>query len=121
MKSKKTMVLGASENPDRASYQAILKLAANGHEILAIGNKEGQIGNSNILRGKPIMGSIDTITLYINSERQKNFYSYILSLHPRRLLFNPGTENDELAVIAKAHGIQTEESCTLVLLGTGQY
>jgi uncharacterized protein len=119
--TKKTMVLGVSLNPDRASFQAVKKLSDLGIETHGIGIKNGYIGNVQIIEDRPVIDKVHTITLYLNSERQKDYYSYILSLHPRRLIFNPGAENEELKNLANAHGIQTEESCTLVLLSTGQY
>ena len=121
MNKKKTLVLGASPNPGRYSYLAIKKLTAYEHPVVAFGIKEGHIGNSIIETEKKLFDDIDTVTLYLNPTHQKEYYSYILALAPKRLLFNPGTENDELMELAKQHGIVTQEACTLVLLSTGQY
>ncbi len=121
MNLKKTLVLGASPNPERASWQVVKKLNSLGFETIAVGNKSGSIGQIDIKLDKPFENDIHTISMYLNADRQKEFYSYILSVHPRRIIFNPGAENSELAVLAAAHGIQVENACTLVLLSTGQF
>ena len=118
---KKTVVLGASDNPERYSYLAIEKLNRYGHLVVAIGKKEGQVGDIKIIDTHPDEKEVHTITLYLNPLLQKKYYDYILSLQPKRLIFNPGTENEELYNLAKANGIEPLEACTLVLLGTGQY
>ena len=118
---KKTVVLGASANPARYSYLAVEKLNRYGHAIVAIGKKEGIIGSNPIITSHPEEKDVDTVTLYLNPTSQKDYYQYILSLHPKRLIFNPGTENEELFDLAKANGIEPIEACTLVMLGTGQY
>ena len=120
MKSK-ALVLGASPNPSRYSWLATTRLNDAGYEVFPIGIKEGTIGNLNIIQGKPDLKDIDTVTLYMNPKNQQDYYDYILSLHPRRIIFNPGTENPELYEIAKQAGIETIEACTLVMLSTGQY
>ena len=121
MKKKKTLVLGASPNPARYSYLAVKKLTAFEHPVVAFGIKKGSIGNSIIETEKKLFSDIDTVTLYLNPTHQKEYYSYILALAPKRILFNPGTENDELMELAKQQDIVTQEACTLVLLSTGQY
>ncbi len=121
MSSKKTVVLGASENPSRYSCLAINSLAAHDHATIAIGKKEGKVGDVEITTEHPEEKDVDTITLYLNPLNQKPYYDYILSLHPKRIIFNPGTENDELIELARQNGIKTMEACTLVLLSTGQY
>lgn len=118
---KKTLVIGASENPERYSYLAVNRLRRNQHPVVAIGAKKGKVADVNIDTEKKPEPDIDTVTLYLNPARQPEYYDYILSLHPKRIIFNPGTENDELAEMAKAKGIQPMEACTLVLLSTGQY
>ena len=118
---KKTLVLGASENPARYSYLAINRLRANQHPVVAIGKREGKVSDVNIKTDRPPINDIDTVTLYLNVQHQKQYYDYILSLHPKRIIFNPGAENDELAAMAVQQGIQPMEACTLVLLSTGQY
>lgn len=119
--SKKTLVIGASENPARYSNMAIKRLLQKGHEVKAIGARPGVVETVNIETGEPPISGIDTVTLYINPQRQADYVKYILSLQPKRIIFNPGTENDDFEAIAKEKGIQTLEACTLVMLGTGQY
>lgn len=118
---KKTVVLGASDNPSRYSYLAVEKLRRYGHPVVAIGKKEGVVGDTKVIREKPEEAGVDTVTLYLNPQNQQQYYDYILSLHPKRIIFNPGTENGELYDLASRNGIQPVEACTLVLLGTGQY
>lgn len=121
MEKKKTLVIGASENTSRYSNLAVQKLLSHNHPVVALGAKKGTIGNVPISTGKENFENIDTVTLYINPERQKEYYKYILSLHPNRIIFNPGAENEELEQLAEEKGIKTMEACTLVMLGTGQY
>lgn len=118
---KKTLVLGASENPARYSNLAINRLRTNQHPVVAIGKREGKVSDVNIITDHPVLNDIHTVTLYLNEQHQKQYYDYILSLHPKRIIFNPGAENDELAELAAQHGIKPLEACTLVLLSTGQY
>ena len=115
------MVLGASANPARYSNLAVKKLSAYKHPVIAIGRRKGSIGEVEINIGEIPVDGIDTITLYLNAFNQKQYYNYILSLKPRRIIFNPGAENEELATLAKQQGINVQEACTLVLLSTGQY
>lgn len=118
---KTTVILGASDNPSRYSYLALNRLRNYGHPIVAIGKKDGVVSGVPIQKGTPTVENVDTITLYLNPERQKMYYDYIVSLNPKRIIFNPGTENEELAVLAKKNGIRTMEACTLVMLSTGQF
>jgi uncharacterized protein len=118
---KKTVILGASDNPERYSYLALQRLRAKGHEVVAIGQKPAKVGDVMITKEKPVIEDVDTVTLYLNPLRQEEYYDYILSLHPKRIIFNPGSENDELAALARSHAIEPVEACTLVLLSTGQY
>jgi predicted CoA-binding protein len=117
----KTLVIGASENPDRYSNRAIRSLLAHGHEILALGNKTGNVAGISISKEQIKYDDVDTVTLYLNPDNQKSYYNYILALEPRRIIFNPGTENRELAALATAKGILCKEACTLIMLSTGQY
>src|SRR6476469_7553980 len=119
--SKKTLVLGASSNPQRYSYLAIKRLRNHNHPTVAIGRKNGMVGDIEIGMEKLPFEQVDTITLYLNATNQKPYYDYILSLKPKRIIFNPGAENDELYDLAKSNGIYPMEACTLVLLSTGQY
>jgi uncharacterized protein len=121
MKSKKTVVLGASTNPSRYSYLAINKLSAHQHPVVAVGLRAGTVSGVEIVTTRPAEQDVDTVTLYLNPTNQKPYYDYILSLQPKRIIFNPGTENEELEKLAKDKGIKTMEACTLVMLSTGQY
>ena len=121
MLNKKTLVLGASDNPSRYSYLAINALQSKGHDVTAIGKRPGKVGQIEIETEKKIIDSLDTVTLYLNPSNQKQYYDYIFSLHPKRIIFNPGAENEELSSMAKEKGILPQEACTLVLLSTGQY
>ncbi len=118
---KKTVVLGASTNPARYSNIAIHRLNAKDHPVVAIGRKTGEVDGIEIITDTPDMDDIDTVTLYLNPDNQKPYYDYILSLKPKRVVFNPGTENDELVALLEKEGIIAQEACTLVLLSTGQY
>jgi len=118
---KKTLILGASSNPQRYSYLALHRLKAHQHEVVAIGRREGEVNGTPIITGTPALDDIDTVTLYMNPTNQAPYLDYILSLHPKRIIFNPGTENDVLVEKAREKGIQVQEACTLVLLSTGQY
>ncbi len=119
--AKKTLVLGASDNPSRYSFLAINRLRAHQHPVVAIGNKEGDVAGIHITKDKVNEDDVDTITLYLNPTNQKPYYDYILSLKPKRIIFNPGTENDELIEMAEQNGIEPVIACTLVMLSTGQY
>jgi len=121
MASKKTLVIGASTNPERYSNKAIKTLLAHGHETCALGNKAGEVDGVTIETNMHSIPGLDTITLYLNPRNQQPYYDYILSLKPKRIIFNPGAENPELEDLAKAAGIETKEACTLVMLHTGQY
>ncbi len=116
-----TLVIGASENPERYSNMAIKLLRKKGFKVLAVGQKEGQVGDVMISKIKENFENIHTITLYINPKIQEDYIDYILRLKPERIIFNPGTENDVLEQKAHSEGIKTEEACTLVLLNLGQY
>ena len=118
---KNTVVLGASENTDRYSNMAVKKLVAYKHPVTAIGNKAGVINDVQIVKDNPAINDVDTVTLYLNPQNQKPYYDYILSLNPKRIIFNPGTENEELEKLAADKGIKTMDACTLVMLSTNQY
>ncbi len=118
---KKTLVLGASPNPTRYSYAAVKQLTRYGHEVVAVGNREGEINGVAIQRGQPPVNEVDTITLYLNAENQKQYYDYILNLNPKRIIFNPGAENPELSRLAHEKGIETLPACTLVMLSVGNF
>lgn len=119
--NKKTLVFGASLNPARYSNMAIHKLVEHGHNVVAFGLKEGEVEGVAIDTELKSYKDIDTITLYMNPMRQAPFYDYLLALHPKRVIFNPGTENPEFFKLLEAAKIAFEASCTLVLLSTNQY
>jgi predicted CoA-binding protein len=121
MNVKKTLVLGASQNPARYSNLAIQRLRAHGHPVVALGRRKGIVNDTEIITSPIDEKDIDTVTLYLNPGNQKQYYDYIMSLNPARIIFNPGTENDELESMARKKGIKAQEACTLVLLSTGQY
>jgi uncharacterized protein len=121
IQSKKTLVLGASDNPLRYSYLAVNRLVSKGYPVVALGKRKGTVGGIDILTDQIPVQDIDTVTLYLNPLHQKEYYNYILSLKPKRIIFNPGTENDELIDLAERNGITAVEACTLVMLSTGQY
>lgn len=118
---KKTLVIGASSREGRYSNLAVKQLNRHGYEVVALGVEEGSIDDVPIITGKPELKDIDTITLYINPFRQEEFYDYILDLKPKRLIFNPGTENIAFMWRAKLEGVEVLDACTLVMLSTGQY
>ena len=118
---KKTLVLGASLKHERYSNIAIRKLNIKRNEVLAIGLRAGKVDNIQIHKKLLSFKNIHTITLYINNKRQKEYYDYIISLKPKRVIFNPGTENIELYQLLDKESIDYIEACTLVLLSTNQY
>ena len=118
---KKTLVLGATPNPERYAYLATMRLAQHGHEVIPVGIRKGAIDGHEIVEGKPEEKGVDTVTLYLGPDRQPEYYDYILSLQPKRIIFNLGTENPELAQLANERGIETVEGCTLVMLSIGSY
>ena len=120
-KNKPTVVIGASPNTDRYSYKATLRLQNCKHTVYPLGIKKGNINGLEIINNKPELLDIDTITMYIGPENQPQWYDYILALKPKRIIFNPGTENTELIAMAQSNGIETEIACTLVLLSINQY
>jgi predicted CoA-binding protein len=121
MKTPVTLVLGASPNSDRYSFLATCLLHEKKYEVYPFGIKKGMIGDLNIINEWPESKTIDTVTLYVGPAGQVEYYDAIINLRPRRIIFNPGTENPDLQALASAKGIETIEACTLVMLKTGQY
>ncbi|SMG33545.1 hypothetical protein SAMN05661096_02125 [Marivirga sericea] len=121
--SKKTVIIGATTNPSRYAYFAADRLTNAGHEIVPVGIKKGEVFGEEILdiRESPKVKDVDTITLYLGARHQPEYYDYLLTLNPKRIIFNPGTENPELVNLANERGIETEYACTLVMLGSGVY
>lgn len=120
-KEKTTVVLGASSNPGRYSYLAINKLRRYGHPVVAIGKRKGKVEDVEIQTDHLPVADVDTITLYLNPNNQKEYYDYIMDLNPKRIIFNPGTENDELIRHARENNIEPVIGCTLVMLSVGTY
>jgi predicted CoA-binding protein len=123
---KKTLILGATPNPSRYAYIAAGMLSQYGHPFVPVGIKKGEVLGQKILSGQEAAqqlqsGDIHTVTLYLTPQRQEEWYDFLLELKPKRIIFNPGTENPTLAERAQAQGIETVEACTLVMLRTGQY
>jgi predicted CoA-binding protein len=123
MKNYKTVVLGATTNPARYAYRAVESLSNNNIEVVPVGIRKGESAGITILNDLPIIEKVHTITLYLNPQVQKDYYDYIIKLQPKRVIFNPGTENSELYGILKKElpNTKIEIACTLVLLSIGNY
>jgi uncharacterized protein len=121
--AKKTVIIGATPNPSRYAYLAAQMLTEYNHEIVPLSIKKGEVSGKEILdlRTKPAIDNVDTVTLYIGPQNQPEWYDYIISLKPKRIIFNPGTENDALEKLAEDNGIEAVEGCTLVMLRSLQY
>ncbi|MFV0590011.1 MAG: CoA-binding protein [Draconibacterium sp.] len=118
--NKKTLVIGASENPERYSNRAIRQLRLHGHEVLALAKREGEVDDVKISTGFP-KEAVHTVTLYVGPQRQPEYYSKVIGLKPQRVIFNPGTENQEFKSLLEENGIEAVEACTLVMLSIGNY
>jgi uncharacterized protein len=118
---KKTIVLGATPDSSRYAFLAANKLVRYGHEIINVGIKKGEVAGVPIEKPEYIHSEVDTITMYVGSRNQESLYNYILSINPKRIIFNPGTENPELELLAEQKGIEVVLGCTLVMLSTGEY
>jgi predicted CoA-binding protein len=118
---KKTLIIGASEDPTRYANMAANRLRTHGVAFVPLGLKTGSVAGEIIQTGKPDLKDIHTVTLYINPKRQPEYYDYIISLQPKRVVFNPGTENDDFAQQLENKGIEAVEGCTLVMLGSGVF
>ncbi len=118
---KKTVVIGASLNPQRYSHLAVRSLKQHGHEVIAVGLREGEIEGVKVHTDHPVPKDVDTVTIYVNEKNQPALSDYILSLKPKRVIFNPGAESARLEKLFSENGIETDEVCTLTLLATGQY
>ncbi|WP_072992464.1 CoA-binding protein [Flavobacterium segetis] len=121
MKNKKTLVLGATTKPERYAFKAINMLVDKGHSVLALGQNAGEVAGIKIQTKAFPLKNIDTVTLYLNPTRQRDYYNYIVETKPKRVIFNPGTENPEFYQLLKLNDIKVEVACTLVLLSTNQY
>jgi predicted CoA-binding protein len=121
MKNKKTVILGATTKPERAACKAIQMLVDRGHSVLAIGQNAGEVAGIKIKTKAIPLSNIDTISLYLNPARQRDYYNYIVEAKPKRVIFNPGTENPELYQLLELNNIKADVACTLVLLTTNRY
>jgi uncharacterized protein len=121
LKKQLTLVIGASENPERYSFKATKSLLSKGFKVKLLGKAIGKVEGIEIMTGQPALKNIHTVTLYIGPQHQPNYYDYIIGLAPKRVIFNPGTENREFEVILKANAIASEQACTLVLLSLNAY
>lgn len=117
----KTIVLGASPNPERFSYRAVSLLISYEHEVVPLGIRKGEIAGNEIITDFPQIENVHTITLYLGAKNQVKYYDYILNLRPQRIIFNPGTENPELKTLARENNIEVIERCSLVMLNSGHY
>lgn len=119
--SKKTVVIGASNNPDRYSFKATIALQEHHHEVIPVGLKDGEINGIKINKDKIEIPDVDTVTLYVGPKHQPFWYDYIIGLKPKRVIFNPGTENPEFQEVLVQNNIEPIEACTLVILSIGNY
>ncbi|MCC9167061.1 CoA-binding protein [Pontibacter harenae] len=119
---KKTVVLGATDNPTRYAYKAVHRLQQSGFDVVPVGIKKSTVGGMPIITdlSQPVE-DVDTVTLYVGPQNQPYWYDYIISLKPKRIIFNPGTENLELERLADDAGIETLHHCTLVMLASNSY
>jgi predicted CoA-binding protein len=121
-KNKKTVVIGASAKPFRFSYSAVSELKTKGYPVVAIGLRKDSIGDVEIQTGQPVIADTHTVTMYVGPKNQPVYYDYIINeLKPKRIIFNPGTENDELEHLAKEKGIEVREGCTLNMLASDSF
>jgi predicted CoA-binding protein len=121
---KKTVVIGATDNPDRYAYKATIALQGKKHEVVPVGMKDGEIKGLkmiNINNDKIAIEDVDTVTLYVGPRNQPFWYDYIIGLKPKRVIFNPGTENSEFEKMLRQNNIEPVEACTLVMLSVGTY
>ncbi|MBN1950432.1 MAG: CoA-binding protein [Bacteroidales bacterium] len=117
----KIVLIGASMNPARYSNQAVRSLHRNGYEVVAIGRRPGKVGDVEIITGLPPVQEVDKVVLYINAQVQREYYDYIFRLRPGEIIFNPGTENPELAGLAVRNRVEIRYDCALVLLDAGMF
>lgn len=118
---KKVMVLGASPNTRRFSHICVRTLLEQGYSVVPIGKRKGRINGEEIVTDKPSVDDLHTVTLYLGAQNQESYYQYILDLQPERIIFNPGAENPHFARMAKEQGIEVVESCTLLMLNSGNF
>ena len=117
----KILVLGASHRETRFSYKAVKALIRLEYDVVAVGKREGDIKGVRIQTGMPPVEDLDDIILYVGPSGQQEYYDYILGLKPRRVIFNPGTHNQELIDLCREHGIEPVVDCALIMLNSGDY
>ncbi len=115
----KVLVIGASPNPNRYSFKATKLLKNYGHQVFPVGIRDGEIDGLKILKEFPLESDIHTVTIYLSPKRQEPYYEKILALKPKRVIFNPGTENPAFRETLAQNGIETVENCTIVMLKSG--
>ena len=115
---KKTVIIGATPDVTRYAYRAAQMLTEYGHEIVPVGMKKGEVFGKTILNNQPFIENVDTITMYVGTPNQSNLLVYIINLKPKRIIFNPGTENDILIALAEKNNIEPIIGCTLVMLAS---
>lgn len=116
-----TLIIGASNKPQRYAYKALQLLKRNNIPIYALGRQKMYIDGTEVFNGKPFFSDVHTVTLYLNAKNQVQYYNYIINLKPKRVIFNPGTENQHFKEKLRSENIEVLEACTLVLLTTNQY
>ncbi len=121
LKNKTTVVIGASPNTDRYSYKATFSLLKHGYTVYPVGLRNGKIHGLDIITDKPEIKDVDTVTLYVGPAHQDAWIDYILSLKPKRIIFNLGAENAAFESLAESKGIETLHACTLVMLAINEY
>lgn len=119
--SKTTLVIGASSKPERYSNAAVKLLQENGHQVIPLAKRAGFVNGIPIRTEFPAGEQVHTVTLYVGPKHQPEYYNLLLKLNPERVIFNPGTFNEELKSLLKSNGIETVEGCTLVMLRAGEY
>jgi uncharacterized protein len=119
--NKRTLIIGASDNPDRYSFKAFHMLYEHKHTVFPLSIKKGELNGIKFINDRPNIQDIDTVTMYVNPKLQEDYYDYILSLQPKRVIFNPGTENEAFEDMLVKKDIESINACTLVLLATNQY
>jgi len=115
------VVLGASPNPDRFSFKAVKRLIRHNYQVVAIGKRKGYIDDIPIVTGQPALENVHTVTLYLAPYHQGEIFDYVLSLRPKRVIFNPGTESPEFEEWLESYNIEIVHDCTLVMLATGRF
>jgi predicted CoA-binding protein len=115
------VVLGASPNPDRYSHKAVKRLVRNNFKVIAIGKRQGMIENIPIIITQPALSDVHTVVIYLAPYHQGEIFDYVLSLNPKRVIFNPGTESPEFDEFLESYNIRIVHDCTLVMLATGRF